>query len=391
VTKEFTDALEAREAALGLSWLCAGGISSLLRLLSRRGPMAVWRAPRRRLVEWGIDPSTATRFEAKRQEFALDEAEAVLRERNIAFLPYGSAGYPRELMQLELPPAGLFARGPESALSRLLSVSRITIVGTRKATTYGLRAAEVFATAFVGKGVAVVSGMALGIDGRAHQATLDAGGLTVGILGCGVDVVYPSRHLGLYEKIREEGVILSELPPGTPPARWTFPRRNRLLAALGDALLVIEGSLISGALQTAGWSLDLGRPVFVVPGPISIECHKGCNQLLYEGAGPAIDPCVTVEDFFLQTRIHTCEYGRAGAGEDATPIVGGQMGLFDRSAPKQPGADSILKALGDGPCSVDRLIDSTGLSARQLNIALGELEIVGLVARAGPGQFIRAP
>ena len=386
-----TRALEAREAALGLSWLCAGGIHSLLRLLARWGPVAIWRAPRRRLLEWGIDPSTAARFETRRREFALDEAEAMLLRGGIAFLPYGSAGYPRELMQLELPPAGLFARGSDSALSRLLSVSRITIVGTRKATTYGLRAAEMFATAFVGKGVAVVSGMASGIDGRAHEATLDAGGLTVGILGCGVDVAYPSRHRGLYEKIRQSGVILSELPPGTPPARWTFPRRNRLLAALGDALLVVEGSPTSGALQTAGWSLDLGRPVFAVPGPISIESHRGCNQLLYEGAGPAVDPCVTVEDFFLQTRINTCEYGRAGGGEDATPIVVGQMGLFDRSAPKQPRLDSILTALGDGPCSVDRLIDSTGLSARQLNVALGELEIAGLVARAGPGQFIRAP
>ncbi len=380
-----------REAALGLSWLCAGGTHSLLRLLQRWGPETIWRAPRHRLLDCGINLPTAIRLEAKRREFAVEEAEALLLERNIAFLPYGSPRYPRELMQLEHPPAGLFARGSDRALSRLLSLSRVTIVGTRKATGYGLRAAEAFAATFASKGVAVVSGMALGIDGRAHRASLDAGGLTVGVLGCGVDVVYPRYHRLLYERIQAEGVILSELPPGTPPTRWTFPRRNRLLAALGDALLVVEGSTVSGALQTAAWSLDLGRPVFVVPGPISVESHKGCNQLLYEGAGPAVDPCVTVEDFFLQTRIHTTEYGRAGAGQRAAPVASDQMDLLDRSASERQRADSILTALGDGPCSVDGLSGSTGLSARQLNIALAGLEIVGLVFRAGPGQFIRAP
>ncbi len=168
----------------------------------------------------------------------------------------------------------------------------MTIVGTRRATPYGLRATEAFASAFAAAGVAVVSGMALGIDGRAHQAALDAGGLTVAVLGCGADVVYPQRHRGLYESISEDGVVLSELPPGTPPARWTFPHRNRLLAALGDAVLVTEGSRTSGALQTAGWALELGRPVFAVPGPIAMDCHEGCNRLLYDGAGPALDPWV---------------------------------------------------------------------------------------------------
>ncbi len=186
----------------------------------------------------------------------------------------------------------------------------MTIVGTRKATAYGARAAEAFAAAFASRGVAVVSGMALGIDGRAHRASLEVGGLTVGVLGCGADIVYPRSHRTLYERILEQGVILSELPPGTPPGRWTFPQRNRLLAALGDAVLVVEGSRLSGAMQTADRSLELGRPVFAVPGPISVESHSGCNQLLYEGAVPAVDPCVTVEDFFLQTRIHTNESGR---------------------------------------------------------------------------------
>ena len=338
-----------------------------------------------------MTPAAVGRFETKRRQFRLDESEALLLESDLRFLPYGSSYYPRELIQLDHPPAGLFARGTDRALAGLLRVPRVTIVGTRKATAYGLRAAEAFAATFASRGVAVMSGMALGIDGRAHRASLDAGGLTVCILGCGADVIYPCCHRALYERIRAQGIILSELPPGTPPARWTFPRRNRLLAALGDALLVIEGSQVSGALQTASWSLELGRPVFVVPGPIGVESHRGCNQLLYDGAGPAVDPCVTVEDFFLQTRIHTSECGRTGCAVGRAGATGDQPGVPGRSAFERPHADSILAALVAGPCSVDGLMEVTGLSARQLNVGLAELEILGLIVRAGPGQFIRAP
>jgi len=381
----------AREAALGISWSCAGGLHSVLRLLLRKGPEAIWSASHRRLVEWGVSPSVAGRFEAKRREFTVDDAETVLSARDLLFVPFGSPQYPRELIQLEHPPAGLFARGTDQALSWLLNVPRVTIVGTRKATAYGAWAAEAFAAAFASNGVAVVSGMALGIDGRAHRAVLGAGGLTIAILGCGADIVYPRSHGSLYQRILEQGVILSELPPGTPPDRWTFPRRNRLLAALGDAVLVIEGSRVSGAMQTANWSLELGRPVFAVPGPISVESHRGCNQLLYEGAGPAVDPCVAVEDFFLETRIHTKESGRDGrvaGGMSSTPD---RAGLRVGGASESPHGESILAALDGGPFSVDGLMEATGLSARQVNVALAQLEIMGKIVRAGPGQFIRAP
>jgi DNA protecting protein DprA len=265
------------------------------------------------------------------------------------------------------------------------------VVGTRKATGYGVRAAEAFAAAFASRGVAVVSGMALGIDGRAHRASLEVGGLTIAVLGCGADIAYPRSHKTLSERITEQGVLLSELPPGTPPGRWTFPQRNRLLAALGDAVLVVEGSRLSGSMQTANRALELGRPVFVVPGPISVESHSGCNQLLYEGAAPAVDPCVTVEDFFLQTRILRKESGRDILAADGTSATRDMPTGTARRGSEKPQGESILTALDGGPCSVDDLMEVVGLNARQVNVALAELEVMGRIVRAGPGQFIRAP
>jgi len=371
------------EAALGLAFLSQSGCHSLLRFVQREGPEAIWRAPRRRLLEWGLVPSAVDRFEEKRRRFPAEEIRALLVRAGLRFLPYGSQYYPPELAHLRYPPAGLFARAAEGALARLQSLPRVTIVGTRRATPYGLRATEAFASAFAAAGVAVVSGMALGIDGRAHQAAFDAGGLTVAVLGCGADVIYPQRHRSLYGHIVRDGVVLSELPPGTPPARWTFPYRNRLLAALGDAVLVTEGSRSSGALQTAGWALEIGRPVFAVPGPIMVEWHEGCNCLLYEGAGPALDPCVTVEDFLLQTRIERRERRVA---ERPDRVKGSRCQVAGSSA-----AESILEGLERGACSVDSLVGLTGLAARQLTGALAELELTGLVKRGGPGLYIRAP
>ena len=401
----------ADEAALGLATLGQSGCHFLLRFLEREGPEAVWRASRRRLLDWGLMPSAVDRFEEQRQCFAREQIEALLTRTGVHFLPYGSPYYPQELAQLAYPPAGLFARATEDALARLQRLPRVTIVGTRRATPYGLRATEAFASAFAAAGVAVVSGLALGIDGRAHQAAFDAGGLTVAVLGCGADVVYPRRHRGLYEWIIRGGVVLSELPPGTPPARWTFPHRNRLLAALGDAVLVTEGSRTSGALQTAGWALELGRAVFAVPGPIGVDSHEGCNWLLYEGAGPALDPCVTVEDFLLQTRIErerrrtTERPSKADVGRKdssarersaARGIAGkaaGRLGDVGGYRCQATGAsvESIMEALEHGGCSVDRLVRHTGLATRQLTAALAEMELMGLVTRAGPGLYIRAP
>jgi len=376
------------DAALGLAWLSGSGCHSVLRLLGTRGPESIWAASPAELRRLGMAPVAAVKFDERRRGFVAAEARGILQRAGIRFLPHGSSYYPSELRHLGFPPAGLFVRADEGALERLVAAPRVNIVGTRKATAYGARTTEAFASAFAVDGVTVVSGMALGIDARAHEAALRAGGLTVAILGCGVDVVYPRCHASLYKRLVREAIVMSELPPGTAPSRWTFPHRNRLLAALGDAVLVIEAPRSSGALQTTDWALEIGRPVFSVPGPIQAPSHQGCNQLLYDGAYPALDPSTTVEDYLRLTRM---ERGmRQGGLRDRSRGV-------ERSTPS--GADvalndderGILRIIGSAPCSVDDLVAMTGRSARELSVALAELELAGRVARAGPGMYIRAP
>jgi DNA processing protein len=376
------------EAALGLAWLGTSRGHSALRALTRLGVEGLWRAPRRVLAGMEMALPVVVALEEARRHFDVAEADALVSLAGLRFVPYGTPGYPAELGHLALPPAGLFVRGDHEALKSLMDVPRVTVVGTRKASAEGLRTTETFASAFCARGVAVVSGMALGIDGRAHQAALERGMLTAAVLGCGADVAYPPRHRWLYEKIARGGVVISELPPGTPPARWTFPHRNRLLAALGDAVVVIEGSLTSGAMQTANWALELGRPVFAVPGSIYAEGHQGCNTLLRDGASPALRPDLVVEDFLAQTRIDRGER----RGSEPRPSSGGEP--YSRGGPGNAvGARerSVLEALASGQASLDGLMAQTGLSVRELSAVVAELELDGLVERAGTGMYIRAP
>ena len=375
------------QAALGLAWVSGANGHSMLRLLREESPHEVWTASVARLEERGLNREAAKRFDENRRSFSAAGAQDALRASGLRFVPLSDPYFPAELRQLALPPAGLFMRGTPAALAALLTTPRVTIVGTRRATAYGTRAAETFAMAFAAAGVAVVSGMAFGVDTRAHKAALAMGGLTVAVLGCGADVVYPGSNRWLYDKIAEEGIVFSELPPGTRPAPWTFPHRNRLLAALGDAVLVAEGSRTSGALQTANAALELGRPVFAVPGSIYAEGYRGCNHLLHEGANPAIEAEGAVEDFLFQTRIERgprqMRSDRRGASAGRSP--------GEPDSPTETRNEIVRSALVSGSCSVDAVVVRTGLQAREVAAALAELELERSVTKVGPGMFARAP
>jgi DNA processing protein len=381
---------EKFRAALGLAYVCNAHGNALLRLLKSYALEEIWAAAPARLKEMDVSEVAAERFARARREWssahAPDQAARSLEAAGMRFVPWGAPDYPPQLANLFLPPAGLFVKGDEDRYRDLLGSPRITIVGTRRATAYGTRAARDFAGAFSARGIAVVSGMALGIDGRAHETALDEGGLTVAVLGCGADLVYPRRHRALYGLLATRGLVMSELPPGTPPTRWTFPNRNRLLAALGDGVVVIEGSTTSGAMQTGDQAAQLGRPVFAVPGSIYAEGHRGCNLLIRDGATPAVDPAATVEEFLLQTRIER--------GERRPPEPEGRPG-GTRQDPFRDlvaaGREAILEAMEERPCSIDALVLRTGMTARRLTAALAELELAGMAMRAGPGLYIRAP
>lgn len=389
MTPVAADSAGSYAAALGLAWSSPWGCHSLLGLLSHEGPEGIWEASCAELRKWGVPQRTAEALAARRRSFRLDRAEETMCAAGMSFVAFGTPQYPAELTHLQMPPAGLFVRGATGAVGRMRSMPRVTIVGTRKASAYGVRATEAFAAAFARSGIAVVSGMALGIDSKAHEAALEASGLTVAVLGCGLDIVYPPRNRWLYDKIAKCGAVVSELPPGTPPARWTFPRRNRILAALGDAVMVVEAPRASGALQTVTWALSLGRPVFSVPGSIYADGQRGCNLLLYDGAGVAVDPRVTVEDFLFQTRNQ--RDGRLPGDCSSRPGCGAGEAVCEGGTRGDAGRESVLKALASGPASVDRLVETTGLQVRELLVTLVALELDDLVRRAGPGAYARAP
>jgi DNA processing protein len=208
---------------------------------------------------------------------ALDDAERA----GVALHLLGDAAYPAALHDLPDPPPVLWALGRTATLD---AAPRVAVVGTRSASAYGLRAARALCDAIAGAGACIVSGMAAGIDGMAHERALMAGAATVAVLGSGPDVCFPAHHRPLHRRIVAYGLLLAEHPPGTRPTAGAFPRRNRIVAALADLVIVVEAGARSGAMITAGLAADLGRPVAAVPGPVDAARSAGTNALLRDGA-----------------------------------------------------------------------------------------------------------
>ncbi|HEX5725523.1 MAG TPA: DNA-processing protein DprA [Longimicrobiaceae bacterium] len=343
------------EGALGASGPDLGALPGF-------GPESV-----RRVMEAG---SPAGLSRAKLAVEALEQAGAV------ALTPDDEA-YPASFRALADPPFLLFAAGK----LELLAAPGLAVVGTRTPTDYGRRAAALLAAELARAGYAVVSGMARGIDAAAHAAALDAGGGTVGVLGHGIDLVYPPENRRLFARVREQGLLLSELPPGEPPAAGNFPRRNRLIAALSRGVLVVEMGEKSGALHTVTYALEQGKEVFSVPGPIGSPASAGTNQLLKEGAR-----LVTSAQDILE-ELH-------GVGTGAVPRpTAAQVPAFPLAAAPDdlaPDEAQVLSVLGlDEPQHVDELSAKTGLAPSNVLAALLGLELRDL-AEQRPGKlFVR--
>ena len=281
-------------------------------------------------------------------------------------------GYPRRLVPLIDPPAVLHVTVEPSRLSELVDGPAVAVVGSRRASAYGLEVAREIGRALSAAGVTVVSGLAMGIDAASHRGALDLDGRTIAVLGCGVDRPYPRINHGLYRRVRESGAVVSELPLGATPRRWTFPARNRIMAGLAQATVVVEAAEKSGSLITATFAQDLGREVGAVPGRVTSHEASGSNKLLAEGA----------------------HVWRGGA--DILDAVLG-AGNWDEAALKQPNrtADldrrqrSVLRAIEQGE-PLGAAGQKAGLNAAELRGALGRLELLGLVRRDGLGGYERA-
>jgi DNA processing protein len=264
--------------------------------------------------------------------------------------------FPPLLRAIFDPPPRLYLRG--EAQDDVLAKPAVSIVGARACSPYGAQVARRLGSELAAAGLVVVSGLARGIDGEAHRGALEAGGLTVAVLGCGIDRDYPAAHAELARKIRENGLVVSEYESGVEPAPWRFPARNRVIAGLGAATVIVEARERSGALITADLALEEGRDVLAVPGEITSSLSVGTNSLLKLGAAPC-----------------TC-------AEDVLELFG--LTQEERAAP--PVGETAAAVLGVLPGAADDLVHATGLDAQTVAVALAELELCGL-ASEGDGVY----
>jgi DNA processing protein len=264
--------------------------------------------------------------------------------------------YPPLLSQLHDPPAQVYVRGASDALA----APAVAIVGARSCSPYGAQVARDLGRELATAGVVVVSGLARGIDGEAHRGALAGAGRTIAVLGCGIDRDYPRSHAELAQRIRESGAVISEYPPGVEPAPWRFPARNRVIAGLCLATVVVEARERSGALITADFALELGRDVFAVPGEITSALSAGTNDLLRQGAAPLLSARDVLGILGLDT--HPC--------------------LVTRPPPVSDAAARVLSLLADGAVDADALGRLANRPAAEVAAALVELELAGLAAGA---------
>jgi DNA processing protein len=296
----------------------------------------------------------SVRFERFREGFDEPAYRRELAESGFRFVARSEPGFPARLRAIHDPPVGLFVRGAASL--SLLDRTCVSVVGARACSTYGTAVAQGFGRELAAAGVVVVSGLARGVDAAAHRGALDAGS-TVAVLGCGIDRDYPRAHANLAEQVAATGLLLSEYPPGVEPSPWRFPARNRIVAGLAAATVVVEARERSGALITADLALEEGREVLAVPGEITSRLSQGTNALLRLGATPA----TCVGDVL------------AAVGVQPVPIPTRQL---------EPRLDAVRTAVGDAPMSVDELATRTGLDPGEAAAALAELELLGLVQQS---------
>jgi DNA processing protein len=259
-------------------------------------------------------------------------------------------------------PAVLFTEGERIDV---LERPRVAVVGTRAATPHGLADARELGAALARAGVVVVSGLAIGIDGAAHDGALDAGGAVIGVVATGLDVVYPRRHGGLYRKVLADGLIVSEQPFGVGPLPGRFPVRNRIIAGLSDVTIVVEATQRGGARITARHALDYGRSVLAIPGSRRNPSARGCNELLAEGAQPLLDPA----DIAVALEL--------SPGSRRHPARG-RAGLQGATAEER----AVFRALGGEPATADELVGRTGLTPGAIAVAVSGLTRANRVSRA---------
>ena len=354
----------------------------LLSLLqARTGGSMIRRVPDGevgRLLEWpksdlaremGLGVKASEALVALTESFDAERLLGRLDRAGFRALTYGEEAYPGRLKLAPDPPPALFVGGG------LREEGSVAIVGSRRATRAGLETAVVLARTLAARGICVVSGLAAGVDAAAHEGALAGGGRTVGVLGCGIDVVYPRENMELFTRVGERGALVSEYYLGEAPLPWRFPARNRVIAGLADAVVVVEASEKSGALITARHAVDAGRDVWAVPGPRGAPECRGSNRLLADGAGVLWD----IDEFLEAVGAPDTSPDRRKV-EPVSPKP--PEGLPEREA-------EVLRGVDYRSAGADVVAGRTGVEMKAVLSALSLLELKGYVARDAAGNFVR--
>jgi len=343
------------------------GPARLRALLDYYGDIGVaWQAVPGELRAMGLDRRSVQNLVRVRQQLNLDAELEKLHKLDVTVLTWDSPDYPDLLKQVANPPATLYIRGQLTPADDWA----LAVVGTRRATTYGKECTRLLARGLVENNVTVVSGLAYGIDTEAHTTALKAGGRTLAVLGSGVDYLYPAENRKLAQAIIENGALISEYPLGTRPESGNFPRRNRIISGLSLGVLIVEGTIQSGARITADYALEQGRDVFAVPGSILRKSGSGPNHLIQNGA-----TLVTkVEDILEELNLML-----VSQHVEARAII-----------PDNEIEATLLQNLSAEPIHVDDLARLTGLSAAEISSTLTMMELKGMVRQVGGMNYVIA-
>lgn len=352
------------------------GPITLNRLLEEFGgdPRDILTADKRRLESVrGVGPETSSALLNWRTHFDLAREEERLEKAGATFITTRDEGYPRLLKEINDPPIGLYRKG-----NYLFDQPCIAVVGSRRTTLYGQSVAKKLGADLARLGFCVVSGLARGIDTAAHEGALSVGGKTAAVLGCGIDIVYPPENLGLYRRITETGAVLSEFPFGRKADKQSFPMRNRVVAGMCEATVVVESDVSGGAMITARFAGEQGRLIYAVPGRIDQPSSAGCHQLIRDGATlfTGVDDILNELNYLdgLRPKAITTE-GQPSVLEQLMP----QLGETERR---------VFECFRGGAMpGVDALVTATGLGASEISSALMMLELKKLVAKRADGTF----
>jgi DNA processing protein len=367
------------ELAASLTLTHAPGLhaGTLRALLAESSPRAIFSASPATLRAAGIDDTLIDWLRRPHEATSLAELRWLEREGH-HFVPWGSANYPPLLARLDDAPIGLFVRGDPSCLS----LPQLAMVGSRNPSPSGRENAMSFAAHLARSGLAITSGLALGIDEASHRGALDAGGTTIAVCGNGLDIDYPPTNATLAVDIAQRGALVSEFPLGTPAVKMNFPRRNRIISGLSLGTLVVEAAVRSGSLITARLAAEQGREVFAIPGSIHNPMSRGCHRLIRQGAKLV----ETADDIFSELAAAlrgVIAPGQARAAPEQPEPQAGFAASLDKEY------EILLDALGFEPASVDALVTRSGLRADEVASMLLILELEGRIEACPGGLYVR--